>query len=395
MAFFPFSRSISHSPNHFLALPALLLAGVAVLAGCHPAVTDPNDPKFIVAEKTGSWQITRADLNTEVATILKQYQATPQQIGPAKMPVVETKSLKNMVLKKLLLDKAATLQLKDVDKDEAAQFDAMKQSVPPGQNFDDELKKAGITLDELKKVIHERVLVRKVLDSEAFKNADPSEQEISDFYLKNKASIPPAPPQVRASRILILLNDKTSPADKATKKKAIDKAHDRVAHGEDFAKVAAEVSEDQYSKNNGGDVGLFKQGDNADAGFDDIAFKTKLGTVSPVFETPLGWQFLKITDIKPGGEVQLADVRPKIAAFLRDEKMKEQSQSYLEKLLADSGVVYHINLVEPPAPTAGPGAPGGAPSAAEPNSAPQPPRSEAAPAPAEQTPAATNAAPAK
>jgi parvulin-like peptidyl-prolyl isomerase len=378
MAYFPVRRSVFDSSKHFLVLPALLLAGAALLAGCHPAVTDPNDPKFIVAEK-GKWQITRAELNTEVASILKQYQATPEQIGLSKMPIVETKALKNMVLKKLVMDKAATLQLKDVDKDEAAQLDAVKQSIPPGKTFEQQLKEAGLTLDDLKKVIHERVIVRKVLDAEAFKNDDATDQEINDFYLKNKESIT-APPQVRASRILVHVNEKATPAEKAADKKAIDKAHDRVVHGEDFSKVATEVSQDQSSKSNGGDIGLFKRGDNPDAGFDDVAFNTKLGVVSPVFQTSLGYQFLKVTDIKPGGQVPLADVRPKISAYMRDQKMKKQSQDYLEKLLADSGVVYHMKLVEPPAPNAaaGPGEPAGAPPSASVSTPPV----QAAPAPA-------------
>src|SRR5271170_8445812 len=103
MAYSPVRRSILDSSLHFLVLPALLLAGAALLAGCHPGVSDPKDPKFIVAEK-GTWQILRGDLDTEIASELKQHQVTAEQIGPAKMPAVETMALKNMVLKKLFLD---------------------------------------------------------------------------------------------------------------------------------------------------------------------------------------------------------------------------------------------------------------------------------------------------
>src|SRR5450755_1215415 len=104
MAYFPVRRPLFDSHKKFLALPALLLAGAALLAGCHPAVKDPTDPKFVVAEK-GDWQIQRSELNTEVASFLKQHQATAEQVGPSKMPMVETMLLKNLVLKKLLLDK--------------------------------------------------------------------------------------------------------------------------------------------------------------------------------------------------------------------------------------------------------------------------------------------------
>lgn len=375
MANFSVHRSVFDSSRKFLVLPAFLLAGVALLAGCHPAaVTDPNDPKFIVAEK-GSWQVLRGELDTEVANFLKQQQATPEQVGPAKMPMLQTMLLKNLVLKKLILDKAATLQLKDVDKEEAAQLDAARQSVPPGQDFDQALKSHGMTLDSLKKEIHEQVLIHKVLEAEAFKDIEPTEQEINAVYLEHKDSFN-IPEKVRASRILIHVDATTSAADKAAKKKAIDKARARVVKGEDFSKVAMEISEDQSSKAKGGDIGYFARGENPDAGFDDVAFNTKEDVISPVFLTPLGYQFLKVTAIQPAGVVPVADVSPKIADYLRQQKMKAESQAYALKLLADSGVVYHFTLVDPPAqvaPGAGPGGPGGAPPSAGPDSAPPAP----------------------
>jgi len=374
MAYFPVRRPVFNSSIKFFTLPALLLAGVALLAGCHPAVSDPSDPKFIVAEK-GSWQILRGELDTEVGNFLKSHQATAEQVGPAKMPIVQTMMLKNLVLKKLLLDKAATLPLKDVDTEEKKELDAVKQQIPPGQDLDSTLKQAGMTLDDLKKRIHEKVLISKVLESEAFKNVDPTEQEIDKIYLANKDSFN-IPAKIRASRILIHVDDTATAADKAAKKKAIDKAHDRVAHGEDFGKVAADISEDQSSKLKGGDLGFFSRGDNPDAGFDDVAFNTKEGAVSPVFLTPLGYQFIKVTAIQPAGLVPVADARGYISSKLKEQKMEEQSQAYAKQLLASSGVIYHFVLVDPPAQNpAGP-----EPTEGEPPQAPAP-QDSSAPAP--------------
>jgi foldase protein PrsA len=386
MAYFPVRRPATAFSQKILAFPALLLVGAALLAGCKPAaVSDPNDPKFVVAEK-GSWQILRSELNVEVTDFLKQHQTSAEQVGPSKMPMVETMMLKNLVLKKLLLDKAAALPLKDVDKEEATELGTIQQQIPPGQTLDQSLKTAGMTMDDLKKKIHERVLISKVLEAEAFKNVDPTEPQIDDVYMKNKEAFD-IPAKVRASRVLIHVDDTATAAAKAAKKKVIDSARARVVKGEDIGKVAADVSEDQSSKLKGGDIGYFAKGENPDAGFDDVAFNTKLGVVSPVFLTPLGYQFIKVTDIQPAGVVPLADARGKISAYLRQHNMQAQSMDYAKGLLANSGVTYHLVLVDPPAQNpAGPednGDQSGAPPA--PDGSAQAPDSSA-PAPAPQAP---------
>ena len=82
----------------------------------------------------------------------------------------------------------------------------------------------------------------------------------------------------------------------------------RVVKGEDFSKVAAEVSEDRRRAARRGH-GKIPKGHN-EAGFDEVAFNTKVNTVSPAFLDSLGWQFLKVTDSQPAGTVSLADRGP-------------------------------------------------------------------------------------
>jgi parvulin-like peptidyl-prolyl isomerase len=277
-----------------------------------------------------------------------------------------------------------------VDKDADAELESIKSRIPPGADFETQLKSVGMTLDDVKKQIHDKVVVEKLLKAEAFKDDEPTDQEINDFYLKNKADIM-EPPQIRASRILVHVDDKMTPADKAAKKKIIDKAHDRVTKGEEFSKVAMQVSEDQSSKSKGGDLDYFRPGQN-EPGFDNVAFRTKQGTVTPVFETALGYQFLKVTDVKPGGAVPLAEVRPKIEAYLRESKMQKQGEAYVKNLLASSGVVYHVTMVDPSAQV-----PGGSGAQAAPGAAPQAGNAPATvtTAPVEAPATATNSAPAK
>jgi hypothetical protein len=198
MVLSPVLRLAARQARPFAAVAALLV-GIALLTACHKAVTDPNDPKFIVAEK-GDWTITRGELNKEVDDFIKQKHATREMVGAANMPYVDTGVLRRMVLKKLLLEKAATMQLQDVDKDTDAQLANAKDSVPPGHTLDDELKSAGLTLDQLKQQIHDAVVVQKVVEAEAFKDVEPTEQQIDEIYNTHKDAFQ-VPPMIRASRV--------------------------------------------------------------------------------------------------------------------------------------------------------------------------------------------------
>ena len=356
----PSHRNPASPRGFFISARAFALGtgALLLLAGCHRVVTDPQDPRFIVAEKPKGWSMTRAQLDQEIDTILRQGHQTRQQVGPAKMPIVEGKVLHSMVLKKLLLDRAAEMHLDDADeiKAEGVMMDKVKGNFPTQQEFDQKLAAAGISPDEFKKQIHEQVLILRTLQADALHQVDPTEQEIDDFYLKNKEKMV-IPEKVRASRVVIMVDDRTSPADKAARKKAIDAAHARVVKGEDFAKVASEVSEDRYSAPKGGDVGYFQRGENED-NFDAVAFSTKPGVVSPVFQTPMGYQFLKVTDVQEGGEISVAQARSVITNYLRQQNEAQQEDAYTRNLLAGSGVIFHLMQVDPasPANTAPPAA---------------------------------------
>ena len=74
----------------------------------------------------------------------------------------------------------------------------------------------------------------------------------------------------------------------------------RIKGGEDFAKVAAEVSKDPGSKTEGGDLGWFTR-ERMVAPFAEAAFKMNAGQVSDPFKTQFGWHVIKVEEkrVKP------------------------------------------------------------------------------------------------
>ena len=89
----------------------------------------------------------------------------------------------------------------------------------------------------------------------------------------------------------------------------------RVRKGEDFAKVAAELSRDPGSGKDGGDLGYFTQ-DRMVPQFGAVAFQLKAGDVSEPVQTQFGWHVIKVEDKRPKPLPKFEDVKGEIETYL-------------------------------------------------------------------------------
>ena len=89
----------------------------------------------------------------------------------------------------------------------------------------------------------------------------------------------------------------------------------RVRKGEDFAKVAAELSRDPGSGKEGGDLGYFTQ-DRMVPQFGTVAFQLKAGEVSEPVQTQFGWHVIKVEDKRSKPLPKFEDVQGEIETYL-------------------------------------------------------------------------------
>lgn len=97
---------------------------------------------------------------------------------------------------------------------------------------------------------------------------------------------------VRASHILIGFGN-----NKDSARAVAEKVLARVRGGEDFAKVAQEVSEDKGSAMRGGDLDYFGRGRMVKP-FEDAAFNAAVGSIVGPVESQFGYHIIKVTDKK-------------------------------------------------------------------------------------------------
>jgi len=109
-----------------------------------------------------------------------------------------------------------------------------------------------------------------------------------------------------------------------------ERARKRILAGEDFAKVAAEMSI-HPSKSKGGLLPPFSRG-TYQPEFERAAFALKVGELSDVVRTDLGWHVIEKTAEEPARVKPLSEVAPKIRRILYERERKRLTAEFLAKL---------------------------------------------------------------
>ena len=165
-----------------------------------------------------------------------------------------------------------------------------------------EAAKVGDGADFARKVAYARdkALLDTYLDQESKKAVTPeAARKLYDETVKGLAP----EPEVRARHILVETEDEAKAALA------------RLKGGEDFAKVAGDLSKDPGSKAEGGDLGFFSKERMVEP-FAETAFKLEPGQVSDPVKTQFGWHVIRVEEKR---------VKP-VPTF---EETKEQIDTYL------------------------------------------------------------------
>lgn len=105
---------------------------------------------------------------------------------------------------------------------------------------------------------------------------------------------------------------------------------EKIAHGEDFGRMAKEHSKDPGSKDDGGDLGYFSRGQMVPQ-FEEAAFKLKKGDISSPVQTKFGWHLIKVEDRRSRGAPPFEEIKDRLLASMIHRKAQEVATSLREK----------------------------------------------------------------
>lgn len=156
-------------------------------------------------------------------------------------------------------------------------------------------------LDKEPKYINELKSYRDQLSKNYLTDSKVTEELIREAYDRSLK-------EVKASHILVLVDENAKPQDTLKAYQKIQSIRERILKGEDFGKLAQELSEDPSAKENKGDLGYFSVFRMVYP-FENGAFLTKKGEVSKPVRTRFGYHLIKVNDIRDNrGEITVAHI---------------------------------------------------------------------------------------
>jgi len=242
-----------------LTTPLFLLACALALAGCSRQSSQPQNASPDTWAAVDGRSISRGDV--EKAFLRTQDAAAT--LSSEEAMTIKLSILNEMILQDILLAKARALKMDVPQSDLDAAFNERKKNMTDEQ-FQQELKKRSLTPDDMREGLRRELLTKKLLDQEVVSKIAVSDQEITDFFNKNRAQFTLAEESYRIAQIVVTPdrapqptnrtgNDATTPQEAAFKVRMI---LERLKSGAAFADVAMDYSEDPESAQRGGDLGM-------------------------------------------------------------------------------------------------------------------------------------------
>ena len=316
------------------ATPAPPTPGTPAAAAPTPA---PAAPKPVPAQlpevlaKVNGQDVRKTDFEM----MIRDLELGQGPIPPDRRDEVVRGTLDRLITFTVLSQEAKSRKVTATDAEVEDRLKQMQSQFPTEDAFKKALSERNMSLERLRSDTRDNLLITKMMDSEVSTTPGASDAEAKEFYEKNPDKFKQGE-TLRASHILIRVDENADAATKQKAKARIDAILKRARAGEDFAKLAKENSADG-SAAQGGDLGFFPRGQMVPA-FDQAAFALKPGEISDVVTTQFGYHIIKAVEHKDAATVPLAEVSEKVKQYLSNQKKQAKADEFITALKQKSKI---------------------------------------------------------
>lgn len=254
---------------------------------------------------------------------------------PARKAELRKNFVDTLVDELLVKDRADRIGVTVTDAEVKDAVVRLKQqyNIASDQEFDESLKKSGLTRADMEARLRDTLITNKVFGRELRNREDLDDRELHERYDRDKERYR-LPERAHLREIVILRPDAPAGVD-AARQRATDAAA-QARSGADFAKLASTASE-AGTKAKGGDLGEVNRGELL-PDLDKAVFNAVSGTVIGPIETKSGWHILKVEQRLPSEVPAFESIKDKLRRDVSDETFQRDLKAYLDRLRKDAFV---------------------------------------------------------
>jgi peptidyl-prolyl cis-trans isomerase SurA len=330
---------------------AVVIAATALAAvvPARPAAQQGEIVQKIIVKVNGEI-FTQTELEQRQIELLRQRN---QQVDPkaletdaglrAALVEVTPAVLDDAIDELLLMQRARDLNVKFTDElFNEGLTNLKKQNDLTDEQFEAALKQEGMTLQDLRQRFERDYMMSAVQQIEIYPRLQITDEEVRQYYRAHPDEFMQAetvmlreiflevPTQVRDNQTVVNV------AQEEEVKAKMTAARDRALKGEEFASLAAELSESP-SKANGGLIGPVEVAQVAPA-MRELIDALKVGDISEPVRTTRGFQMLRLESRTTAEPRAFAQVRDEILRKIRVERADAELDRYLETLRAQAQI---------------------------------------------------------
>lgn len=296
------------------SLCALLLLAL-VLGACKDK---PTAAAATVLLRVDNRTVTLEDFKRDFAKSLPPN----QQLSPEERGELERSYLVQTIDRQLALAEGQKLGISVTPQELEAALEEHRRDYPAG-GFEQSLLERGITIEQWRQELEERLVMEKVARQAAYARVTVADKDIDTYFRENRQEFD-RPAQVRARQIVV-----SSEAEG-------ERLLGLLRQGESFEALAKEFSLSPDA-DDGGDLGFFGRGE-MPAEFDATVFNLAVGRLSPLIKSEYGYHIFRVDEKREAVRLTLEQVRGEIGDKLRAEKEEAAYEKWLQELRSRASI---------------------------------------------------------
>lgn len=275
--------------------------------------------------------ITQSELDQLLGPVYEQFRkAYSGSDFSRKMEEARYGLLMQLIEDRLVYQEAKRLGIEVTEEEINERLESFKEKFKK-DDFERLLREQGLSVSKLKDRYKEQISIRKLHQMQVRGKVIVTPLEVEDYY-KQHVNEFTEDEKIRVRTITIRKNEDAiggKNEDPEARRKA-DEILGKIYNGESFEELAKTVSEDTKAQD-GGDLGFIARGELLPS-IDEVIFNLRIGDVSPVLTTDMGYHIFKVVERQEKKERSFDEAEKAIHEGLMRKKSQERFKEWMEEL---------------------------------------------------------------